>query len=131
MKSHLLDTNAWLFICEQPEVLSAPVRDVITRSREPFSLSAISVWEVSLKVRKGKLALAVSLEEWLRLTLRPSFVQILPIDADIARAANELPGDLHEDPADRLVVATARLRDLTVITRDEKIRAYAEVKSLW
>jgi PIN domain nuclease of toxin-antitoxin system len=129
--THLFDTNAWLRVCERPEELTAPVRDLIARSREPFLISAISIWEVCLKVRKGKLTLSTSIDDWLRITLRPSFVQVIPLDAEIARAATELPGAFHEDPADRFIVATALRSKLTIITSDQKILGYPHVKSIW
>ena len=131
MTTHLFDTNAWLRACERPEELSASARRAIASSRDPFLLSAISIWEVCLKVRKGKLTLSTPLEEWLRITLRPSFVRVVPLDAEIARAATELPGDFHEDPADRFIVATARRFNLTIITSDRKILDYPHTRSLW
>lgn len=131
MTTHLFDPNAWLRVCEPPEELSAQARDLITRSREPFFLSAISIWEVCLKVRKGKLTLSTPIDAWLRITLRPSFVRVVPLDAEIARTATELPDGFHEDPADRFIVATARRLDLTIITSDQRILAYPHSKSLW
>jgi PIN domain nuclease of toxin-antitoxin system len=129
--THLFDTNAWLRACERPEELSSSGRDLITQSRDPFLLSAISIWEVCLKVRKGKLTLSTSLDVWLRLALQPAFVRVVPLDAEIARAATELPNGFHEDPADRFIVATARCLDLTIITSDQKILAYPHAKSIW
>ncbi len=110
----------------------APARVVIFgRQSGPMALSAISIWEVSQKVRKGKLTLFAALDDWFAITLRPSFVTVLPIDADIARLSNNLPGFANEDPADRFIVATARKHHLTVITSDEKILSYGDVRTLW
>ena len=78
----------------------------------PFGLSAISIWEVTLKARKRKL-------------------ELLPIDATIARLANELPGTFHEDPADRLIAATALQLNLAVVTSDMNFRSYDAVRSIW
>jgi PIN domain nuclease of toxin-antitoxin system len=63
--------------------------------------------------------------------LRPALVQVIPIDADIARGANELPGDFPGDPADRLIVATARKFNLTILTSDRQIRDYAGAQTIW
>ena len=82
-------------------------------------------------MRKGKLTLATPIDAWLRMTLRPSFVRVVPLDAEIARGATELPDGFHEDPADRFIVATARRLDLTIITSDQKILGYPHAKSLW
>lgn len=132
MTTHLFDTNAWLRASQEPEKLSpAATRAIFESGRDPIALSAISVWEVSLKLRKGRLTLFAPLDQWLAITLRPAFVHVLPIDADIARGANELPGDFHGDPADRFIVATARKHNLTIITSDGLIRRYSGVPTLW
>ena len=82
-------------------------------------------------MRKGKLALAIPIDRWLLIALRPALVQVIPIDTDIARGANEMPGDFPGDPADRLIVATARKFGLTILTSDTRIREYNAVKSIW
>jgi len=130
--THLLDTNAWLRVVARPDELSPTVRRLISQHGIlPFGLSAISIWEVTLKARKGKLELLPSTEQWLQSALGRNLVQVLSIDAAIARLANELPGVFHEDPADRLIAATARHRRLTVVTSDARIRSYDAVASLW
>ena len=129
MTTHLFDTNAWLRACQCPEELSPATHALLAASREPFMLSVISIWEVCLKVRKGKLLLTTSLDSWLSIALRPSFIRLISIDAAIAREANALPAPFHEDPADRFIVATARLRSLTVVTSDGKMIDYPAVQS--
>jgi PIN domain nuclease of toxin-antitoxin system len=130
--THLLDTNAWLRVIARPDELSTTARALINQSGIlPFGLSAISIWEVTLKARKGKLELLPTTERWLQSALNRSLVQVLPIDATIARLANELPGTFHEDPADRLIAATALHLNLAVITSDINIRSYSAVRSIW
>ena len=68
-------------------------------------------------------------DQWLDLALNPNLIAVIPIDAEIARAANSLPEPFHQDPADRLIVATARLRNLVLITGDDKILQYAHLQS--
>jgi PIN domain nuclease of toxin-antitoxin system len=129
--THLLDTNSWLRIVGRPEELNPPTLSLVAAPGVlPFGLSAISIWEVTLKVRKRRLDLNPSIETWLQSALRRSLITVIPIDAEIARAANSLPDPFHEDPADRFVVATARLRDLTVVTSDNEILRYPHVRSL-
>src|SRR5437016_4474856 len=97
--THLLDTNAWLRIIARPEELSPAAQTLINqRGILPFGLSAISIWEVTLKARKGKLQLLPTTERWLQSALNRNLIQVVPIDAIIARLANELPGTFHEDP---------------------------------
>ncbi len=130
--THLLDTNAWLRIIARPDELSDGARTLMTqRGVLPFGLSAISIWEVTLKARKGKLELLPTTDRWLQSALNRSLVQVLPIDAVIARLANELPGTFHEDPADRLIAATALHLNLAIVTSDINIRAYSAVQSIW
>jgi PIN domain nuclease of toxin-antitoxin system len=130
--THLFDTNAWLRSIERPEELTSSASSLIlTLGTAPFGLSAISIYEIGQKARKGKLALSLPIDRWLAMALRSNFVRVIPIDAEIAREANELPGEFHGDPADRLIVATARRHNLTIITSDRKMRDYADVPTLW
>ncbi len=130
--THLFDTNAWIRAIERPEEITAPASTIIQAAGSaPFGLSAISIYEIGQKVRKGKLALSMPLEQWFAIGLRPAFVRVFPIDAEIAREANELPGSFHGDPADRFIAATARRNNLTIITSDHQILAYQHVRTLW
>ena len=130
MTTHLLDTNAWIRLILAPDELSEATRALLSRPDiTPFALSAISVFEVTLKVRKGKIDLRLPPNQWLDLALNRSLVTVIPIDAEIARAANSLPEPFHEDPADRMIVATARLRNLTLVTSDDKILQYVHLQS--
>jgi len=130
--THLLDTNAWLRVIARPDELSVTARDLVSqRGILPFALSAISIWEVTLKARKKKLELLPTVEQWLNSALSRNLVQVIPVDATIARLANELPGDFHEDPADRFITATALHLNLAIITSDKNIRDYSAVRSVW
>jgi PIN domain nuclease of toxin-antitoxin system len=130
--THLLDTNAWLRVIARPEELSTAARELVSqRGILPFALSAISIWEVTLKARKGKLELLPSTDRWLQSALNRAVIQVIPIDAVIARQANELPGTFHEDPADRLIAATALHLNLAIVTSDVNIRSYNAVRSIW
>jgi PIN domain nuclease of toxin-antitoxin system len=128
---YLFDTNAWLWVTESPEKISPATARILGAHRGPVGLSSVSFWEVCLKVRKGKLPLSLpTLDDWLKITLRPGAIRLLPLDAAIARLSTELPGTFHDDPADRFIVATALHLNLTIVTSDEKILAYPHVKSL-
>lgn len=130
--TYLFDTNAWIRSIKRPEEIPASVYSALLNATSvPFGRSAISIYEIGQKARRGKLALSIPLDRWLAIALRPAFVYVIPIDADIAHEANELPGDFHGDPADRLIVATARKYNLTILTSDRKIRDYPNVQTLW
>jgi PIN domain nuclease of toxin-antitoxin system len=70
-------------------------------------------------------------ETWLSAALRPEITSLLPLSPSIAVESCQLPGSFHADPADRLIVATARLHGLTLISADESIRAYPHLLTLW
>ncbi len=128
----LLDTNAWLRAVTEPEKLSRAALAILAApENSPFALSAMSVWEVATKFRKrsDELGLGMPLNDWLAVALRPTFVRVFPVDAEIARLSNDLPDAFHEDPADRLIVATAIRHELTLLTSDGRILAYSHVKT--
>jgi len=128
--TYLFDTNAWLRLAERPETISPAARLRLDEVVGAFPLSVVSIWEVGLKARKGKLQLTLPLDDWLAEMTRPAFVRLLPVDAAIARLSNTLPGNFHDDPADRFIVATAIKHNLTIVTSDQLILAYPHVKTL-
>ena len=128
----LLDTTAWLRAVGRLDELNAPTRALLANpANTPFALSAFSVWEVCTKFRKkpAELAIELPLADWLRTALHPRFIRVIPVDTELAQLSNDLPGSFHEDPADRLIVATAIRDGLTLVTSDGKIIAYPHVQS--
>ncbi|MEW6490540.1 MAG: type II toxin-antitoxin system VapC family toxin [Thermodesulfobacteriota bacterium] len=95
------------------------------------TVSSISAWEVALLVKKGRLVLSMDVQEWVRKAESLPYVHFHPVDNAIALRSVNLPGLLHEDPADRIIVATALHLDAAVVTRDEKIRNYPAVRTIW
>jgi PIN domain nuclease of toxin-antitoxin system len=88
------------------------------------------LWEISYLSRRNRLVLNKPLDEWLDLSLQLSFATVLPVDGSVAREAARLP-DIHRDPADRLILATARLHDLDVISADRRLSDYPGVRDIW
>jgi len=129
MPSYLLDTCAWLDYLSKPEILSGKTQSVI-ESQEFFHVSSISLMEVSRKNAGGNLDLSMPLAEWMGMATVPDLFHLLDITVPIAIDAYALPGDFHNDPADRLIVATARVHQLTIITSDKKILDYPHVRTL-
>jgi len=129
----LLDTHAWVWWVSEDRRLSRPARRAIDKAQavEALSLSLISVWEVAKKVEKGQLVLDRPLDDWLDLaTMRPG-LHLADLTRPILTESCRLPPPFHGDPADQIVVATARDRDATIVTRDGRIRSYAHVRSVW
>ena len=128
MSGLLLDTHAWLWYAQgvadrlSPGTLAEIER---TRRQRRLHVGAISVWEIGLLVAKGRIGLSAPVRDWVRRALALPGLRLLPLDADIALESTQLPGELHGDPADRFLIATARLGDLQLVTADSQILAYA------
>jgi len=129
---YLLDTQAWLRAMEDPRKLPEAVqRELFEQGNLPFGLSAISPWEVSKKESIGKLKLTIPVRQWLVSAVREPFIKLMNLSVEVAHECNHLPGEFHRDPADQIIVATARLHSLTLITADRRILAYPHVRTLW
>lgn len=129
----LLDTHIWLWwLLGQPE-LSENERaalDARATAGTPPALSAISLWEAQMLAAKGRLELDSPLTHWLPTAVAPETVSLMPIDVGVILSLDTLPKGFHGDPADRIIVATARAHGLALATRDENIRRSRSVK-LW
>jgi PIN domain nuclease of toxin-antitoxin system len=129
---YLLDTHALVWAVDAPEKLSAKCRKILLDgSHHPVGLSAISLWEIAHKAAAGKLQLSQPLAAWIAAATRSPFVEILPLDERVAVESAQLPGSFHRDPADRIIVATARLHGLVLMTKDDAIRNYPPVTTVW
>ena len=87
-------------------------------------VSVISFWEIAMLVRKQKIALAMPLRELFDSINATEEIHCLPLSAEISIEGNSLPGTFHPDPADRILVATARLHRIPLLTRDTQILNY-------
>jgi PIN domain nuclease of toxin-antitoxin system len=130
--SVLLDTHLWIWWVTGQESLTEVERQTLGRAAETgqVTLSAISLWEAQMLHARGRLQLEMAFDAWLLQAAAPAVVQVLPIDVAVVLALNNLPGSFHGDPADRIIVATARARDLPLATRDRAIRRSQAVR-LW
>lgn len=93
-------------------------------------ISAISAWEISMLVNKGRLTLTMDVDTWLQTVDEIENVSFVPIDNKVALESTRLPGEFHKDPADRMIVALARTLSSTLLTADEKILRYTHVKTI-
>jgi PIN domain nuclease of toxin-antitoxin system len=129
----VLDTHAWVWWVASPERLSPSAKQRIDNEAEkaPILVSSISAWEVALLVKKGRLELTMDVEDWIaKSELLPVF-RFIPVDNRIAVLSNYLPGELHEDPADRIITATTLTLGATLITRDQKLQDYPHLETFW
>lgn len=125
----LLDTCAWLDAFTAPEMLKPSVRKLLA-GEDLVHVSAISLIEVARKEAKGELVFDMPLSKWFPLALPANRVRLLEITPEIAVDATRLPGWEHKDPGDQIVVATARVHGLKVLTSDAKILKYRRVGSV-
>ena len=129
---NLLDTHVWYWLMETPEKIPGAVRKIIGQKTSiPFGVSAISLWEIAKLEEKGKINFNIPLQRWMREALDPGFMKRLELDEQVAAESTRLPEEFHRDPADQMIVATARVHNLTLITADRKILSYRHVKTLW
>jgi len=128
----LLDTHVWWWSLSEPEKLSkAATRTIRKTNPEQRTIASISIWEFAMMACRKKIEMKITPDEWLSYALDKTGIQVFEINPKIAIDVCNLPGDFHKDPADRLIVATARVNNLTLITKDEKILKYSHVKTVW
>ena len=125
----LLDTHVWVWSVVKHPNLSAAHAEIIERERENLAISVVSCWEISMLVAKGRLRFPIPLLEWFENAILDSNTRVIPLSYPITVDAYSLPGRFHDDPADRMIVATARSRDCLLLTEDEKIIKYPHVRT--
>ncbi len=129
---YLLDTHAWIWLFEASSELPAKTANLLKESSNaPLGLSAISPWELAKKSSLGKIHISMPLREWIASATANPGIRICPLTPDVAVESNSLPGKFHSDPADQIIVATARIFNLTIITCDKNILGYPHVRSFW
>lgn len=130
----VLDTHALIWWVSGDDRLSEPAALSIQHEQEnqgDILISAISAWEVSMLVEKGRIALSMDLNEWLDAVESIERVSLIPITPRVAVQSTRLPGNFHQDPADRMIVALARELNVALITADGKIQDYPHIKWIW
>ncbi|MDB4915018.1 MAG: domain nuclease [Gemmatimonadetes bacterium] len=124
----LLDTHIWIWHLEGNTSHMAPaVTQLLDRAgaRSGLHICDISAWEVAVKARKGKLQFSIDPMIWLRRAERAPGTRSLALDREILLASTMLPGNVHNDPADRMLLAAAKLNNLPLVTADALIVEYA------
>jgi len=130
----LLDTHVLIWWARRDfSRLTTPARDAIEAEMPNgrILVSSITAWETALLASLNRVTFAVSVQDWFADLTRILAVEFVPVDNEIGIEAVLLPDDFHRDPADRIIVATARKFGAPIITADEKIRAYRHVRTIW
>ena len=129
----VLDTHALVWWVAGDAQLSRRAREAIEAEEQngEILVSAISAWEVAMLTKAGRLALTMEAQTWLNTVAQIPAIQFIPVDVSISVQSVDLPGEFHKDPADRIIVATARHHSAALISADSKIRDYSHVKTIW
>ena len=124
----LLDTHTLVWLLDGNERLGGKARTLIQQSAQADSLyvSAITPWEITMLVSKGRLTLVQEIGEWLRIAISMPGIRMAPLSIEVSVASTRLPGTFHSDPADRIIVATARHLGAILVTEDKLILEYGK-----
>jgi len=123
----LLDTHCWVWAqFGNVEKFSRQAWQFLQKAaqRGDLRVSIISVWEIALLEAKGRLKLKMSCLEWVNQALATPGLSLVPLTPEIAIESSRLPGEMHADPADRILIATARITGARLLTKDERLLDY-------
>ena len=125
----VLDTHIWVWWVHGDAALSAPARALLDAAElTGIGVSAISCWEVAKLVERQRLTLPCPVGDWIQQALSYPGVRLLELSPRVCVESTQLPGTFHRDPADQIIVATARVFEASLVTEDAKILAYPHVR---
>ena len=128
----LLDTHTWIWSHSATWLLSDNVKKLIKKTQtDKRAIASISIWEFAMMVAKRRINVKIDPRRWLNNAIGNSGLKVIELTPEIAMESCNLPGDFHKDPADQIIVATARTHNLTLLTKDKKIMEYPHVKAIW
>lgn len=125
----VIDTHVWIWWVDDDPKLKRAVRDLID-AEDDVRVSAISILEIATAASLGRLILGPSTQSWLDVAQSAQQVRIEPLSASVCLESVNLPGEFHRDPADRLIVALARLFNVELVTADSRILTYPGVRTI-
>jgi len=130
--SIILDTHIWVWWLLPKSPLPDRERTALDRiaTDDGLLLPAICLWEAQMLHHKKRIDLPVPFPTWLRRASGADIVNVLPLSAETVIAVDDLPASFHGDPADRMIVATARVHDLPLATHDDAIKKSRLIK-IW
>lgn len=127
----ILDTHIWVWWVHDDTRLTKTQLEVIEANEaDVIGISAISLWEVAKLVERKRLILPCATNEWFEQALSYPGVRVVELTPEIVIESTQLPGEFHRDPADQIIVATARVHDCALVTSDEKIIDYPHVEAV-
>jgi len=127
----ILGTHMWVWWVHRDEHLTIPQTAIIEANEtDMIEVSAISVWEIAKLDEYNRLALPCPVPDWFEEALRNPGIRLVELTPEFAIESCKLPGDFHRDPADQIIVATARMYDCPLVTSDSRIQKYPYVRTV-
>ena len=127
----VLDTHILIWWVSGSNRLTEAQQAAIDEAGQNIGVSVITCWEIAKLVERDRLLLDRPVSAWLATALSYPGVRLLELTLEIAVASTQLPGTFHRDPADQIIVATARETGSRLVTSDQKILAYEHVGTVW
>ncbi len=129
----VLDTHVWVWWVSGSAPLTPRAEETIAAGvkERAIHISSISAWEVAQLVVRGRLELTMDVADWIARSESLPFIHFVPVDNRIAVRAARLPGHLHSDPADRIIISTSQVLGARLVTRDERLWTYRHVETVW
>ncbi|MBS0638092.1 MAG: type II toxin-antitoxin system VapC family toxin, partial [Verrucomicrobia bacterium] len=124
----LLDTHVWIWLMGGNSSLSRQFRTAVDNAQkhDGILISAISVWEIGMLVEKKRIEIEMDTLDWVETSLSSKGVKLVPLTPRISILSSRLPGTVHGDPADRLLVASAHEENAVLVTCDQKLISYGQ-----
>ena len=128
----LIDTHIWVWwILDAARLRENQRQALANHENDRIGVSVISCWEVAKLAQLGQMQLPGSVSDWLAEALRYPGIDLLDLTTEIALESTRLPGGFRSDPADEIIVATARVHQCELVTSDAKIRSYPHVSTIY
>ncbi len=128
----LLDTHTWIWSHSETKLLSDNVKKLIKKTAtHQRAIASISIWEFAMMAVKGRIRVTIDPKLWLQHAIIHSGIKVIELSPEIALESCNLPGNFHKDPVDQIIVATARVHNSTLLTKDRKILGYRHVNAQW
>ncbi len=127
----IIDTHIWVWwVHGDSRLTEGQFESLRIHETDIIGVSAISWWEIAKLVEYNRIDLHCSIKKWFDLALRYPSISLIELTPEIAIESTQLPGEFHRDPADQIIVATARIYNCPLLTSDKKIIDYPDVKKI-